>query len=91
MSMILLCCLGAAIIRSSEPLRVDEWITLVAERNQQDGSLSINGGVAVKGAYHENNQRIIYWTLINLGCPGTYNNQQIPVYPDSFKTVITPY
>ena len=40
---------GPAIITSSEPLRVGEWATIVAERNQRDGSLTVNGGVAVKG------------------------------------------
>jgi dystroglycan 1 len=40
---------GEAVIRSEEEIQEDTWSTLVAERNQQDGSLSINGGIAVKG------------------------------------------
>lgn len=40
---------GTAVIRSQDELQQDQWTTLVAERNQRDGSLSINGGVAVKG------------------------------------------
>jgi dystroglycan 1 len=40
---------GPAVIRSTEALAVDRWTTIVAERNEVDGSLSLNGGVAVKG------------------------------------------
>ena len=42
-------CLGAAVINSTEVLNADEWYTIRVERNLQDGSLSVNGGVAVKG------------------------------------------
>ena len=41
--------LGPAIIRSDQRIREGEWTTIMAERNQRDGSLSVNGGVAVKG------------------------------------------
>ena len=46
-----LCCYfsGPAIIISDQRIREGEWTKLMAERNQRDGSLSINGGVAVKG------------------------------------------
>ena len=40
---------GPAIIRSDQRIREGEWTTIMAERNQRDGSLSVNGGVAVKG------------------------------------------
>lgn len=40
---------GPADIESREPVVVGEWITIVAERSRQDGSLSVNNGVAVKG------------------------------------------
>ncbi len=36
-------------IVSNERLRRGQWTTVMAERNQRDGSLSLNGGVAVKG------------------------------------------
>lgn len=54
---------GPAIIRSAEELEAGQWTTLVAERNQQDGSLSINGGVAVKGNFY-----YIYSPLLALPC-----------------------
>jgi len=40
---------GPAIIRSTNPLRLNAWTNIRAERNLQDGSLSINEEVAVKG------------------------------------------
>lgn len=40
---------GPAIIRSANPLRQNAWTNIVAERNLQDGSLSINEEIAVKG------------------------------------------
>ena len=40
---------GAATLRSNEAIIKDRWTTIVAERNEADGSLSIDGGVAVKG------------------------------------------
>ena len=40
---------GPADIQSREAVGVGEWITVVAERSRQDGSLSVNNGVAVKG------------------------------------------
>ncbi len=40
---------GPVTIRSAERIRANEWTTIVAERNQQDGSLSVNNGVAMKG------------------------------------------
>jgi dystroglycan 1 len=41
---------GPADIRSSEKISVDEWVTVVVERNRQDGSLIVNDAVAVKGS-----------------------------------------
>ncbi|KAK2193775.1 hypothetical protein NP493_5g02050 [Ridgeia piscesae] len=41
---------GTAILKSKETVKPGMWMTIVAERSQQDGSLSINGGVAVKGS-----------------------------------------
>jgi dystroglycan 1 len=40
---------GPAILRSHRPIAVNEWTTVVAERSRQDGSLIVNGDVAVKG------------------------------------------
>ncbi|XP_064642804.1 basement membrane-specific heparan sulfate proteoglycan core protein-like isoform X7 [Lineus longissimus] len=39
---------GVAVIRSNELLIQDKWTLVHLERNQRDGSLSINGGVATK-------------------------------------------
>ena len=40
---------GTAILKSRETVKPNMWMTVMAERNQRDGSLSINGGDAVKG------------------------------------------
>jgi len=49
-----------AVLRSTEEVQMNEWTTVVAERNQQDGSLSINGGVAVKGSTTLNSVSFIF-------------------------------
>ena len=48
-TVVIVVCLGTAILKSKETVKPGMWMTIVAERSQQDGSLSINGGVAVKG------------------------------------------
>ncbi|CAH1774180.1 unnamed protein product, partial [Owenia fusiformis] len=40
---------GPAVIRNETPLVTGQWFKVTAERNEQDGSLSIDDGVAVKG------------------------------------------
>lgn len=40
---------GPANIRSVEPIKINEWITINAERNRQEGSLVVNNGEAVRG------------------------------------------
>ena len=40
---------GAGEIMSEDPLRLDEWTTVIAERNRNDGSLIVNDATAVKG------------------------------------------
>jgi Laminin G domain len=41
---------GPAVIRSASPIAVNQWVTIVAERNRQEGSLVVDNGVAVKGS-----------------------------------------
>jgi len=48
-TVVIVVCVGTAILKSKETVKPGMWMTIVAERSQQDGSLSINGGVAVKG------------------------------------------
>ena len=40
---------GPAVLTSSEYLQPNEWTTVRVERHRQDGTLIINGGIAVKG------------------------------------------
>jgi hypothetical protein len=40
-----------AILRSHRPVRVNHWTTVTAERSYRDGSLTVDGGVAVKGLF----------------------------------------
>jgi len=40
---------GPAVITSSDPLPMEQWVTIVAELNNKDGSLVINDGIASKG------------------------------------------
>ena len=40
---------GPGEIISEDPLRLDDWTTVIAERNRNDGSLIVNDATAVKG------------------------------------------
>jgi len=43
---------GAGEIVSEYPISLDEWTTISAERNRNDGSLIVNDAPAVKGPNH---------------------------------------
>ena len=42
---------GPANIRSADPIPVNEWVTVVAERSRQDGSLVVNDAEPVTGLF----------------------------------------
>jgi len=42
-------CVGPGEFISRDPVRLNEWTTIIAERNRNDGSLIINEETAVKG------------------------------------------
>ena len=42
---------GPAILRSRQPLQVDEWVQITADRQGQYGTLVVNNGDPVNGKY----------------------------------------
>jgi len=42
-------CIGPGEFISDDPVQLDEWTTIIAERSRNDGSLIVNDAPAVKG------------------------------------------